>query len=201
MLQVKDLYVSYGQSEALHGVSFEAHKNETVAIMGRNGMGKTTLFKSLMGVLPSKAGEISVAGQRQAEGIEQIGRAIDDMDQMTQQNSALVEEASAAAESLAVFEGSYSFSTDTPDFWRREYQKYPEHGMRFTGEPAYFKHVSEAATHLMEAARLLGAPLRRRIVQVALPLARPAIAAGRRSARNPSTKARLARMRSIASSR
>ena len=45
--------------------------------------------------------EISVAGQRQAEGIEQIGRAIDDMDQMTQQNSALVEEASAAAESMA----------------------------------------------------------------------------------------------------
>jgi methyl-accepting chemotaxis protein len=45
--------------------------------------------------------EISVAGQRQAEGIEQIGRAIDDMDQMTQQNSALVEEASATAESLA----------------------------------------------------------------------------------------------------
>jgi methyl-accepting chemotaxis protein len=42
-----------------------------------------------------------VAGQRQEEGIAQIGRTIDDMDQMTQQNSALVEEASAAAESLA----------------------------------------------------------------------------------------------------
>jgi urea transport system ATP-binding protein len=63
MLQVKDLYVSYGQSEALHGLSFEANKNETVAIMGRNGMGKTTLFKSLMGVLPTKSGEIKVAGQ------------------------------------------------------------------------------------------------------------------------------------------
>lgn len=63
MLQVKDLFVSYGQSEALHGISFEANKNETVAIMGRNGMGKTTLFKSLMGVLPSKVGEINVAGQ------------------------------------------------------------------------------------------------------------------------------------------
>ena len=62
MLQVKDLYVSYGQSEALHGISFEANKNETVAIMGRNGMGKTTLFKSLMGVLPTKSGEINVAG-------------------------------------------------------------------------------------------------------------------------------------------
>jgi urea transport system ATP-binding protein len=62
MLQVKDLFVSYGQSQALHGISFEANKNETVAIMGRNGMGKTTLFKSLMGVLPTKAGDISVDG-------------------------------------------------------------------------------------------------------------------------------------------
>jgi hydroxymethylglutaryl-CoA synthase len=56
-----------------------------------------------------------------------------------------------AEESLAVIEGSYSFVTDTPDFWRREYQRYPEHGQRFTGEPAYFKHVSEAAQALMEA--------------------------------------------------
>jgi hydroxymethylglutaryl-CoA synthase len=56
-----------------------------------------------------------------------------------------------AAESLAVIEGSYSYVTDTPDFWRREYQRYPEHGQRFTGEPAYFKHVTEAAQALMEA--------------------------------------------------
>jgi urea transport system ATP-binding protein len=62
MLEVKDLFVAYGQSQALHGISFEARQNETVAIMGRNGMGKTTLFKSLMGVLPTKAGEINVAG-------------------------------------------------------------------------------------------------------------------------------------------
>ena len=62
MLEVKDLFVAYGQSEALHGISFDAAQNETVAIMGRNGMGKTTLFKSLMGVLPLKAGSIRVAG-------------------------------------------------------------------------------------------------------------------------------------------
>jgi len=62
MLQVKDLHVAYGQSEALHGISFDANANETVAIMGRNGMGKTTLFKALMGVMPSKSGSISVAG-------------------------------------------------------------------------------------------------------------------------------------------
>ncbi len=57
-----------------------------------------------------------------------------------------------ADEALAVINASYSYVTDTPDFWRREYQKYPEHGMRFTGEPAYFKHVTEAAKALMEAA-------------------------------------------------
>lgn len=62
MLSVKDLYVSYGQSEALHGICLEAGKQETVAIMGRNGMGKTTFFKSLMGLLPVKSGSISVAG-------------------------------------------------------------------------------------------------------------------------------------------
>ncbi|TWG81142.1 urea transport system ATP-binding protein [Cupriavidus gilardii J11] len=63
MLAVRDLYVAYGQSEALHGISFEAGRSETVAILGRNGMGKTTLFKSLMGVLPTKGGHIEVGGQ------------------------------------------------------------------------------------------------------------------------------------------
>jgi urea transport system ATP-binding protein len=62
MLHVKDVFVSYGQSEALHGVSFEAARNEIVAIMGRNGMGKTTLFKALMGVLPVKGGAIELDG-------------------------------------------------------------------------------------------------------------------------------------------
>lgn len=63
MLAVKDLFVAYGQSEALHGISFEARPRETIAIMGRNGMGKTTLFKSLMGVLPTKSGRVEVGGQ------------------------------------------------------------------------------------------------------------------------------------------
>ena len=62
MLNVNDLFVSYGQSQAIHGISFSADRNETVAIMGRNGMGKTTLFKSLIGILPLKSGQIEVAG-------------------------------------------------------------------------------------------------------------------------------------------
>jgi hydroxymethylglutaryl-CoA synthase len=53
-------------------------------------------------------------------------------------------------ESLAIFEATYSYVTDTPDFFRRPYQRYPTHGGRFTGEPAYFKHTISAARGLME---------------------------------------------------
>jgi hydroxymethylglutaryl-CoA synthase len=44
-----------------------------------------------------------------------------------------------------------SYTTDTPDFWRREGQRYPSHGGRFTGEPAYFRHVTECARRIMDA--------------------------------------------------
>ncbi len=63
MFEISDLQVSYGQSEVIHKVNFSAKKNETVAIMGRNGMGKTTLFKALMGILPSKGGKIALEGK------------------------------------------------------------------------------------------------------------------------------------------
>jgi hydroxymethylglutaryl-CoA synthase len=50
---------------------------------------------------------------------------------------------------VAVCEHAYAYTTDTPDFWRREYQHYPRHAGRFTGEPAYFKHVLSCARGLM----------------------------------------------------
>ena len=63
MLSVDNVVVNYGQSEALHGVSFAVAQGETVAIMGRNGMGKTTLFKAMIGMLPVRSGEVRVDGR------------------------------------------------------------------------------------------------------------------------------------------
>jgi hydroxymethylglutaryl-CoA synthase len=53
---------------------------------------------------------------------------------------------------LASLDTQCSFMTDTPDFWRREYMRYPRHAGRFTGEPAYFKHTLGAARMLMDKA-------------------------------------------------
>ncbi|CAG9164406.1 urea ABC transporter ATP-binding subunit UrtE [Cupriavidus pampae] len=63
MLSVDNVVVNYGQSEALHGISFAAAQGETVAIMGRNGMGKTTLFKAMIGMLPVRSGQVCVDGR------------------------------------------------------------------------------------------------------------------------------------------
>jgi hydroxymethylglutaryl-CoA synthase len=65
-----------------------------------------------------------------------------------------------AGESVAIIEGSYSFVTDTPDFWRRAHAEYPSHGDRFTGEPAYFKHIAGAAEALMAAVERTSADYR-----------------------------------------
>ncbi|MEL6218933.1 MAG: urea ABC transporter ATP-binding subunit UrtE [Pseudomonadota bacterium] len=87
MLTVNELRVAYGQSEILHGLELAVEPGEIVAIMGRNGMGKTTLMKSLMGVIPSRQGRISIGGteitkmkshQRVASGVAYVpqGRGI-----------------------------------------------------------------------------------------------------------------------------
>lgn len=64
MLEIDDLHVNYGQSEILHGLSLKVMPGEIVVVVGRNGMGKTTLMKSLIGMIPARSGTIKVDGQR-----------------------------------------------------------------------------------------------------------------------------------------
>jgi urea transport system ATP-binding protein len=63
VLSVDGISVGYGQSRVIPNLSFTAAPKEIVAIMGRNGMGKTTLFKALIGILPIGAGNIVLGGQ------------------------------------------------------------------------------------------------------------------------------------------
>ena len=63
MLQVSQLNVYYGESHVLRNASFSVAKGETVAIMGRNGMGKSTLLKALIGILPTRGGSVSLGGR------------------------------------------------------------------------------------------------------------------------------------------
>lgn len=63
MMQISDYHVSYGQSEILHGMNFDVKQGEIVAVTGRNGMGKTTLMKSIMGITPSKTGTVTFDGK------------------------------------------------------------------------------------------------------------------------------------------
>jgi urea transport system ATP-binding protein len=87
MLEVHNLSAAYGQSEVLHGIDISAQAGEIVALVGRNGMGKSTLMKSLIGVMPARSGQILINGadltglpsyQRVARGLAYVpqGRQI-----------------------------------------------------------------------------------------------------------------------------
>jgi urea transport system ATP-binding protein len=62
MLKVHNLSAAYGQSEVLHNIDISAQAGEIVALVGRNGMGKSTLMKSLIGVMPARSGRILIDG-------------------------------------------------------------------------------------------------------------------------------------------
>ncbi len=60
MFAVSDYHVAYGQSEVIHNLNFNVGENEIVAVVGRNGMGKTTLMRSLIGMIPTKSGSVKL---------------------------------------------------------------------------------------------------------------------------------------------
>jgi branched-chain amino acid transport system ATP-binding protein len=63
LLEAHGLHTYYGASHVLHGVDFAIHRGETVGLMGRNGMGKTTLLRSMLGLVKPRAGEVRVRGE------------------------------------------------------------------------------------------------------------------------------------------
>ncbi len=63
LLEAVDLHTFYGASHILHGVSFSVAAGETVTLMGRNGMGKTTTIRSVLGLTPPRSGEVRVRGK------------------------------------------------------------------------------------------------------------------------------------------
>src|SRR5580704_6152608 len=87
MFEIHNLFAAYGQSEVLHAIDLSARAGEIVVLVGRNGMGKSTLMKSLIGVMPARSGQIVVDGadvaglpsyQRVARGLAYVpqGRQI-----------------------------------------------------------------------------------------------------------------------------
>ena len=73
MLNISNLSVGYGQSTVINNMSFSVKSEEVLAIMGRNGMGKTTLLKSLIGMLPAKTGSIKL-GDQELTGLDSYQR-------------------------------------------------------------------------------------------------------------------------------
>jgi urea transport system ATP-binding protein len=78
MLEIADYHVAYGQSEVLHGLNVSVVPNEIVAIMGRNGMGKTTLMKALMGIIPARSGSVRMNGAElgSLKSYERVGKGL-----------------------------------------------------------------------------------------------------------------------------
>jgi branched-chain amino acid transport system ATP-binding protein len=68
ILEIEEIVTSYGQSQVLHGVSMEVGQGEVVSLLGRNGVGKTTTFRSIMGLTPPSSGSIRL------KGCELVGR-------------------------------------------------------------------------------------------------------------------------------
>ena len=63
LIQAQDLNTYYGASHILRGVNFSVGRGETIGLMGRNGMGKSTLLKSIMGIVPPQSGTVQIKGQ------------------------------------------------------------------------------------------------------------------------------------------
>ena len=84
MIEVKNLTFSYGSREVLHGISFSASSGELLSILGANGVGKSTLFKCMLGLLPGYTGQILVDGRdTRTLSVKELARLIAYIPQMS----------------------------------------------------------------------------------------------------------------------
>ena len=67
LIEARGLHTYYGLSHVLHGIDFSVRVGETIGLMGRNGMGKSTLLRSVLGLVPPRRGEVWVRGARMRE--------------------------------------------------------------------------------------------------------------------------------------
>ena len=74
ILEARDLVAGYGASQVLRGIDFVVQRGETIGLMGRNGMGKTTLIRTLLGLLPAQSGTVLLDGA-DAGGLPAFRRA------------------------------------------------------------------------------------------------------------------------------
>jgi len=63
LIQARGIHTYYGASHILRGIDFTVNRGETIGLMGRNGMGKSTLLKSIMGIVPPRQGTVNIKGQ------------------------------------------------------------------------------------------------------------------------------------------
>jgi urea transport system ATP-binding protein len=129
MLTVNGLDVSYGRTQVLFGVSLEVPEGSLVCVMGRNGVGKTTLLNTIMGLLPASRGTVSVDGvdmtrakthKRVRAGIGYVPQGHGMFPQLTvRENLAVVLEASRHGEPAAIDEALAMFPRLEPLLSRR----------------------------------------------------------------------------------
>jgi branched-chain amino acid transport system ATP-binding protein len=116
MLTVRDLQTAYGRSQVLFGVSLDVPAGQVVSLLGRNGMGKTTTVRSIMGITPPRSGSISLEG-RALSGLPSY--------RIAQQGVGLVPEGRQVFPNLTVRENLVATARKGPWTLERIYKLFP----------------------------------------------------------------------------